>query len=136
MIVKLRRKNFRYPDLARHQNYVVIGIEADDLRILNDRGLPYLYPARLFEVVDSSEPDDWLTEFGDDDERYAYPPLLNERGFFEDFFDGEKHAVATFWHVLNQRLAVARATGRFLREKLLPPTRAGKGPKSARQLAA
>jgi hypothetical protein len=43
MIVKLRRKNAKYPDLTVRQPYVVIGIESDDYRILNDAGRPYLY---------------------------------------------------------------------------------------------
>lgn len=105
MIVKLRRKNPRYPDLAPDQLYVVIGIEANDFRILNDQGRPYLYPHHLFDIVDPRESDDWVTEFGEEGERYAYPPPLNSCGFFEDFFDGKKEAVATFWHVVNQRLA-------------------------------
>lgn len=107
MIVKLRRKYARYPDLTSDQLYTVIGIEADDLRILNDHGRPYLYPARLFEVVDPREPDDWVTEYGEDGERYAYPPSLNSRGFFEDFFEIKPKAVATFWRIVNQRLATA-----------------------------
>ena len=45
MIVRLQRKNTRYPDLTPGQDYVVIGIEADDLRILSDQGRPYLYLA-------------------------------------------------------------------------------------------
>ncbi len=107
MIVRLQRKNTRYPDLTPGQDYVVIGIEADDLRILSDQGRPYLYPHQLFDIVDPREPDDWVTEFGDADERYAYPPPLNGCGFFEDFFDTKKKAVATFWRVVNQRLAAA-----------------------------
>jgi hypothetical protein len=107
MIVKLRRKYKRYPDLTPNHPYVVIGIEADDLRILNDHGRPYLYSARLFEVEDSREPKDWVTEFGEEGERYASPPPLNACGFFEDFFDDEEEAVATFWRVVNQRLAIA-----------------------------
>ena len=109
MIVKLRRKNSRYSDLTPGQSYVVIGIEADDFRILNNQGRPYLYPSRLFETVDPREPSDWVTEYGDDGERYAYPPSLNSCGFFEDFFDAKEEAVATFWKVVNQRLAVAVA---------------------------
>lgn len=105
MIVKLKRRNAQYPDLTPSYPYVVIGIEADDLRILNDHGRPYLYPARLFEVIDPREPEDWVTEIGEDGERYAYPPPLNECGFFEDFFDDKAEAVVTFWHVVNQRLA-------------------------------
>lgn len=105
MIVKLRRKNSRYQDLTAGQAYVVIGIEADDLRILNDAGWPYLYPRRLFELLDSREPSDWVTELGEDGERYAYPPSLNKPGFFEDFFDGKPRAVAMFWRIVNRRLA-------------------------------
>jgi len=105
MIVKLRHKQARRPDLTPQQLYAVIGVEADDLRILNDQGRPYLYPSRLFEVVDLREPDDWVTECGEDGERYAYPPPLNAVGFFEDLFDGKSEAVVTFWKVANQRLA-------------------------------
>lgn len=109
MVVQLRREVSKYPDLTPHQDYVVIGIESDDFRILNDQGWPHLYPADLFDVVDPREPDDWVIEYGEDGERYAYPPALNEVGFFEDFFDAKAKAVATFWRVVNQRLAGAAA---------------------------
>ena len=108
MIVKLRRKNTRYPALTPGQDYAVIGVEADDFRLLNDRGQPYLYPHQLFDIVDSHEPEDWVTEIGEDGERYAYPPPLNVCGFFEDFFDAKRETVTTFWQVVNQRLATAK----------------------------
>ena len=108
MIVKLKKKNARYRDLTFGQAYGVIGIEADYLRLLNDAGRPFLYPPDLFSMVDSSEPVDWVTEFGDDGERYSYPPPLNKSGFFEDFFDERSKAVATFWRVVNQRLAASQ----------------------------
>ncbi len=107
MIVKLKRKSSRYRDLSTNQPYMVIGIEANDLRILSDAGRPYLSPSRLFMVVDRREPGDWVTEFGDDRERYAYPPPLNKPGFFEDFFDDESKTLRTFWRVVNQRLAAS-----------------------------
>jgi len=105
MIVKLRRKRARYPDLTPGLSYVVIGIEANDFRILNDQGRPYLYPSRLFEIIDPYKPDDWVTERGEEGECYAYPSPLNACGFFEDFFDAKPKAVATFWRIVNQRLA-------------------------------
>ncbi len=105
MIVKLKKRNTTYPDLTLGQPYVVIGIEADDLRILNDAGRPFLYPPDIFTVVDRKEPNDWITEFGEDRERYSYPPSLNKPGFFEDFFDEKRKAVVTFLRVVNQRLA-------------------------------
>ena len=43
----------------------------------------------------------------EDVERYAYPPPLHTCGFFEDFFDAHPETVATFWQVVNQRLATA-----------------------------
>jgi len=54
---------------------------------VNGIGKPYLYAPELSEVIDSTEPRDWVTEFDEDDERYSYPAPLNEVGFFEDFFD-------------------------------------------------
>jgi len=107
MIVKLRERSPDYPDLTPDQPYVVLGIEADDLRILNDQGRPYLYPREIFSLVDPREPEDWVRETGPDNERYAYPPLLNQSGFFEDYFDGNPEAVATFWRVMNRRLSAA-----------------------------
>jgi hypothetical protein len=107
MIVELRKPDSRYPDLTPAQPYVVLGIEADDLRILNDQGRPYLYPKDLFKIVDAREPADWKSELGADNERYAYPPPLNSCGFFEDYFDGKPEAVATFWRVMNRRLSAA-----------------------------
>ena len=56
MIVKLKKKNGRYRDQTFAQPYVVIGIEADDLRILNEAGRPFLYPPDLFSLVDPREP--------------------------------------------------------------------------------
>jgi len=107
MIVRLKSSNPLYPDLSVSQPYFVIGIEADDLRILNDRGKPYLYPADLFEVIDSNRPADWVTDFGANGEEYSYPDSLNQPGFFEDFFDQQPKQTSAFWHVLNHKLAKA-----------------------------
>lgn len=107
MIVQLKQSHPDYPDLTPNQPYAVIGIEADDLRILNDRGQPYLYPHILFEPIDSQEPMNWIKMRGDDGERYAYPPELNAVGFFEDYFEGDDQTIATFWRVVNQHLALA-----------------------------
>lgn len=107
MIIKLKERNPDYPDLTQDQPYFVIGIEADHYRILNDFGKPYLYPSDPFEIVDSQEPSIWITEYGDEGERYSYPPILNESGFFEDYFDGKEEALSKFWHIINARLSQA-----------------------------
>lgn len=105
MIVRCKQSGVGPPDLQPGLPYFVIGIEADNYRILNDHGKPYLYAAEGFDVVDPQEPQDWVTEYGEDGERYAYPPALNSIGFFEDYFDGHPQAVAIFWHTLNQRMS-------------------------------
>lgn len=107
MIVKLKKEEPQYPDLTPGQPYFVIGIEADDYRVLNDSGKPYLYPPHLFEVIDPREPSIWTTEYGEDGERYSYPPVLKEAGFFEDYFDGKEEALSKFWHIINKRLSEA-----------------------------
>ncbi len=107
MIVKLKSKNPDYADLSEDQPYFIIGIEADDYRLLNDTGKPYLYPPELFDVIDSHEPIDWITEFGEDGERYSYPKQLNNVGFFEDYFDHKNDQTSIFWYVVNQRLTEA-----------------------------
>ena len=107
MIVKFKSNNPLFPDLSEGQAYFVIGIEADDFRVLNDSGKPYLYSPELFDVVDSREPGDWITSFGDDGERYSYPTQLNKVGFFEDIFDHKPEQTSTFWKAVNQRLSEA-----------------------------
>lgn len=107
MIVELRKPDPRFSDLTLSQPYVVLGIEADDFRILNDKGRPFLYPHEIFTIVDAREPEDLVSEIGKDNERYAYPPQFNGAGFFEDYFDGRPEAVATFWRVMNRRLSTA-----------------------------
>ena len=99
-----------YQDLTVGNVYHVIGIEADDYRIINDKGLPYLYPAYLFDTVDDREPQDWVTDYGDEGERYAYPPELNSVGFFEDYFDGDERTVIAFHRYLTRQGSILSAT--------------------------
>lgn len=107
MIIKLKTQLSKYPDLSEVQPYFVIGIEADYFRILNDSGVPYLYPAEIFFIVDPKEPEEWVTEYGDDGERYSYPAQLNNPGFFEDVLDRKPEQTSIFWHEVNQRLVQA-----------------------------
>jgi prophage antirepressor-like protein len=61
--------------------------EAGDLRVLNDKGKPYLYPADLFAVIDPQRPSDSVTAFGADGEANSHPDSLSQPGFFKSFFD-------------------------------------------------
>lgn len=97
----------RYADFTREKHYEVLGIEADDYRILNDEGKPYLYPRDLFVVVDPHESEEWITEYGAEGERYAYPKELSSAGFFEDWFEGDEQARAAFQAYLDRKAAIS-----------------------------
>jgi hypothetical protein len=102
MKVRLKKVSRRHPDLTAGNVYHVIGIEADDYRLLNDFGRPYLYPPELFEVVDPKRPRDWRSVIGEDGEEYAYPPQLGKPGFFEDYFENDGRAVQTLHTYLDR----------------------------------
>lgn len=72
------------------REYTVLGIECDDYRLMADTSEPLLFPPECFELVDPSEPDFWVSEVGDDGERYAYPPGWGVSGFFEAWHDRMK----------------------------------------------
>ncbi len=95
MKVKLLNKTKKH-NLENDKIYYVLGIEADYLRIIDEDGYPYLFPIDIFMVVDKSLPEDWITEYGDDNEKYSYPIELNKVGFFEDYFDKKKYAINSF----------------------------------------
>ena len=85
------------PSLTVGRIYHVIGIEADSLRIISDYGDPVLFDPEVLTVLDPCEPEDWITEYGEEGERYAYPPQLNGDRFWEYYFNGVREAVETFW---------------------------------------
>ena len=67
------------------------------LIIVDDTGDPVLFSPSCFEIVDTTEPVFWEQSFGDDGERYAYPPDWDKPGFFEDFHDGVDEVRKRFW---------------------------------------
>lgn len=83
--------------------YWVIGIEADWYRIVNDDGEPILYPPEAFTAVDPTEPGEWVTQYGDEGERYSYPAQLATPGLFENVFDGQQEACQVLRRYLQQR---------------------------------
>ncbi|WP_028580331.1 hypothetical protein [Desulfogranum japonicum] len=103
MIVKLVKNiseedRFIIKDLKIGKDYEVIGIEADDYRIICDTDKePYLYPFDCFKIVDDTKPSFWVTEFGEDGEEYSCPIKWNQVGFFEDYFDEVKEVKEQFW---------------------------------------
>jgi hypothetical protein len=108
MIVKLIKlvsndDHFKIESLEIEKEYEVIGIESDDYRIICDTEKePYLYPPDCFEIVDTTRPPFWVTEFGEDGEEYSYPENWNKVGFFEDYFDGVKEIREQFWQDHNK----------------------------------
>ncbi len=59
--------------LTQNKPYFVIGIEADHYRIIDDDGEPFLYSPKLFDIVDSEEPKEWVVEYGEDKKSMRIP---------------------------------------------------------------
>jgi uncharacterized protein YbjT (DUF2867 family) len=91
-----------HSSLTFGKEYEVLGIEADWLRLLNDRVEPVLYDPLVFEVIDAAEPGDWLSAF-EDGVRYAYPFSWGRPGFFEDWHDGVEEVRRQFAEDLDRR---------------------------------
>ncbi len=79
------------------QVYEVIGIEANNYRLINDAHMPYLYNPNQFKMIESERPDFWVTEYGEEREEYSYPSSWSAPGFFEDFHDGKNEVINQFW---------------------------------------
>jgi hypothetical protein len=90
------------------KEYEVLGIEADDFRILDDPDSepygndPVLFSPDCFEVTDDTKPSFWICSVGDDGERYCYPPEWDGIGFFEDYHDGVEEVRKQFWEGLRR----------------------------------
>ena len=94
--------------LTPRAEYEVLGIECGDYRLLGDDGEPYLYPRRLFRVVDAARPKHWVRKVVDGTE-YAYAAALAKPGFFEDYFDGVASKRRIFHRYLNEHLRLTPA---------------------------
>ncbi len=101
------KPDFRELDRDRvHQitvgrTYVVLGIDYDVYRIIDDNGGPFEYPIRLFDTVENTIPPGWTIDIDvevEDNEVALYlgPAELNVTGFYEDFFDCKPDAIEVF----------------------------------------
>lgn len=103
MKIKAKASNGTVLSLTMGREYEVLGIEADDFRILNDPDSkpygndPVLFDQEYFEVTDTTEPAFWACSFGENGERYCYPPEWSNPGFFEDYHDGVEEVINQFW---------------------------------------
>ena len=78
------------------KHYLLIGMEyGGEYRIVNEGGEPILYPRRWFEKIDKY-PRHWKKEEYDDGQYFIYPPELQERHFFERWFDKDPVILETF----------------------------------------
>jgi hypothetical protein len=60
---------------------MVIGLDHESFRVLNDNEEPILYPKELFEVIDPDIPTNWIWERYSDEEYYVNPPSYMSQGF-------------------------------------------------------
>ena len=98
MTVKfIQHKEYQGNQLTINKIYTVLGIEDNYYRLLGNNNDPCLYKANQFDIIDSTEPNFWVTETDEYNKRYAYPLSWNEAGFFEDYHDDIENIVKQFW---------------------------------------
>lgn len=88
--------------LTLGQEYVVIGLDHESYRIVDNKGEPILFPKDGFRILDDAIPQDWEWKRFSDDEYYADPPELGRPGFYEDYFDGRAEAREKFRNYLRR----------------------------------
>ncbi|MBX9653482.1 hypothetical protein K2Y11_07655 [bacterium] len=82
--------------VTRGKEYIVVGIEGDFYRVLNDYNEPSLVEKEYVDVLDPEVPKDWISIEDEDGEIYADPPGLGGPGFYEDYFDDKEYAIDRF----------------------------------------
>src|SRR5947209_3590867 len=88
--------------LTPGRKYVVIGVDHESYRIVDNKGEPILFPKKGFRILEDAIPEGWVWNRYGDDEYYADPPELAKPGFYEDFFDGKPEAVEQFREYLRK----------------------------------
>jgi len=82
--------------LVQGNDYVVIGLDESDFRIIDESGEICLYPKSYFLDVDFTPPSDWiLISYGEGSYSFQAPEF-SAKGFYENFEDGEGEAIKTF----------------------------------------
>lgn len=100
-VIPLTTEN-EFWSLTPGKEYVVIGLDHESYRILDDKGEPILFPKEGFEVADDTIPQNWIWDRVNEDEYYAGPKELETTGFYEDYFDGKREAVELFTEFLRK----------------------------------
>jgi hypothetical protein len=80
-VVPLTSSN-EFWSLTPGRKYIVIGVDQESFRIVDDKGEPILFPREGFKVVDDAIPQDWIWDRQGDDEYCGGPEGLQAPGFY------------------------------------------------------
>jgi hypothetical protein len=94
-IVPLKVEN-DFWSLTLGREYVVIGLDHESFRLVDNKGEPILFPKEGLKILDTTIPEDWMWKRYSEDEYYADPPELGRQGFYDDYFDGKAEASKQF----------------------------------------
>ena len=87
------------------KEYVVIGLDDEHFRVIDDIAEPILFECSWFDIVDEHVPEDWVWRwYYVDGEEYFYadPFGLHLRGFYADYFDDKEYSVRRFQEYLDK----------------------------------
>jgi len=93
--IPIDKADYTYPDLTLGNIYNILAVDIDSYRIIGNRGFPYLYDKRRFEVIDDKLDNEWektVTESG----RILYNPKEFKEHLLSKYFDQNIRAINIF----------------------------------------
>lgn len=100
MIIRIKEEfktEPKYKKLTKREWYIAVEDTGDDLRVINDKDVPAMYPKHAFEIVSTIDSDDWEEITFDDGEVGYAPRQFVDGEFFEKYFDGDLVTALKFW---------------------------------------
>jgi hypothetical protein len=98
--IRISKKAISYKRVIPGKKYLLLGISNKYYRVLDEDNEPALYPKPWFDKI-FQIPLNWIKEKHTKGEYHIYPPELNEKGFFEKWFDKDPTVLKKWIKYLN-----------------------------------
>jgi hypothetical protein len=104
------RDDSSHETISPDEIYLVIAVDRDFYRVIDDAGQPVMFPKELFEVIDKRIPSGWAFDEHVGGSYYLEPIPCSVPGFYEDYYgsDGDQVAQIRSHSIVTQVIAAMR----------------------------